>query len=75
MVRQLTITAELVGWSLDDERNNVSGMISNSRDPDWYRNGEQYTFINVRHITQMQDYILVCTQIGNYFKCYRSEMK
>ena len=78
MVRQLTIIAELKDWHLDDENNNITGTIHNSKDK-WYPDGERFHFLSIRgmsHYTEdNEEYWLVMTQIGNYFKCYRRDMR
>ena len=81
MVRQLTITAELNQWSLDDERRTVKGIIHNSTREE-FKEGEEYLILNFKNMSRMPlfgngegDYFLVQTQLNNYFKLYRSEMK
>lgn len=79
MAKPVTIIAELAKWSLDDERMNVEGTITNSADITWYPNGERRVFLNINiahypYTADGDDYWLIRTQIGNYFKLKRSQM-
>lgn len=79
MVRQLTITAELQRWSLNDEANSVTGIIHKSNDMKNYIDGEEWVLRNITLVRYPQtahgnEYWLVRTQIGLYFKLLKEEM-
>lgn len=70
--------AELKQWLLDNEKNNVIGIIANSVDLN-YKNGERYTVLNFKHMTHYpatnhcKEHWLIKTQAGNYFILNASE--
>lgn len=79
MVRQLTITAELKRWSLNDEANSVSGVIHNSVDLKYYPDGEEWVLCNITLVhfptsARADEYWLARNQTGLYFKLIKSEM-
>ncbi len=84
MPHQLTITAELKHWRLDDERYNVEGIVHNSTSPN-YNEGDIIVLLNFKTITHYPAYLvdplhieehwIVKTQTNKYFILYKSQQQ
>jgi len=80
MAYKLTIICELKQWSLDDERNHVTGTIADTKNPRDFQNGEKFTIMNVTITAypegpDMEAHYLARSQMGNYFLLLSSERK
>jgi hypothetical protein len=80
MAYKLTIMCELKQWQLDDERSHVTGVITNTRNPRDFQDGEKFTLMNVTLTAypkspDMEAHYLARSQMGNYFLLLSSERK
>jgi hypothetical protein len=69
--------AEMLQWSLDDERGHITGIITNSRSK-YYKNGEKHTIMNIKLTSWITDknkgpYYVARNSMGYYFRLMISE--